>query len=264
MGVIVVGVLLILAGIGGFFYMRHTKSQLHAMIGTETLSIPRLEEDRRISDGLGARGGFRRTSEVVGAAHPRPEGPLVSEISKTECVWYRYEVRRQYERVEYRDGRRRYSKHTEKVTEHTSYDGYALIDEQGRTIGVDPNGTKPEGVEQTVNRFEPASGGGSQEFALFGIQLPNFLNSGQNSTIGFEYREWVIRPGQRMYILGEVHDKIGPLVIGKPEQGGHFIISTGTEDELRRSRTQRHKFLAIGVVAATVIGVIVTVIGIVR
>ncbi|OZM75282.1 helicase [Amycolatopsis antarctica] len=261
---VIIGVLLILAGVGGFFYMRHTKSELHAMIGTETLSIPQLEDNRRISDELGARGGFRKVSEVVGAAHPRPEGALVSEISKTECVWYRYEIRRQYERVQYRDGRRHYSKHMERVAEHTSSAGYALIDDQGRTIGVDPNGTKPEGVEQTVSRFEPSSGNDNQSMELFGVRLPNFLSSGQNSTIGFEYKEWVIRPRSRMYILGEVHDKIGPLVIGRPEQGGHFIIATKTEDELRHSRSQRHRLLSIGVIAATVLGLVVTVIGIVR
>lgn len=264
MGVVVVGVLLILAGVAGFFYMQHTKSELHAMIGTDTLSVPELEDLRRISDELGARGSFRKIAEVVGAAHPRPEGALVAEISKSECVWYRYEVHRQYERVQYRDGRRHYSKHMEKVAEHTSFEGYAVIDEAGRTIGVDPNGTKPDGAEQTVSRFEPASGGGNQQVELFGIRLPNFFNSGQNSTIGFEYKEWVIRPGRRMYILGEVHDKIGPLVIGKPGEGGHFIISTRSEDELRHARTQRHKFLAIGVIAATVIGLVVTVVGFIR
>src|SRR3954453_7046758 len=103
------GVLLLVASGAGFWYMRATKRELHAMIGTETLSIPELEDLRRISDELGSRGGFRKTAEIVGAAHPRPEGPLAAEISKTPCVWYRYRVDRQYEHVEYRDGRRRRS-----------------------------------------------------------------------------------------------------------------------------------------------------------
>jgi hypothetical protein len=67
----------------------------------------------------------------------------------------------------------------------------------------------------------------------FRVKLPDFLNTGENSTIGFEYKESLIRPGRRLYILGEVHDTIGPLVIGKPEQQGHFIIAGRTEDELR-------------------------------
>jgi E3 Ubiquitin ligase len=256
----IVGGLLVAAAVAGFFYMRHTKSELHAMIGTETLSIPELEDLRKISDELGARGGFRKVTEVVGAAHPRPEGPLTAEISKTECVWYRYRIDRQYETVEYRDGKRYRSKRTEKVAEHTSFDGYALIDEQGRTIGVDPNGTNPDGVEQTVRRFEPHHGGG-RPVEVFGFRLPDFVSSGNDSTIGYDYSEWVIRPGRRLYILGEVHDRIGPLVIGKPEGQGHFLISTRTEDELRASRITRHKLLAAGVIVGALAGVALVVAG---
>jgi hypothetical protein len=248
-GYVVVGALLIVAAVMGFFVMRATKKELHAMIGTETSSIPELEQLRGVSDELGARGGFRKVAEVVGAAHPRPEGLLVSEISKTECVWYGYRVDRQYERIVYRDGKRRYSKHTEKVAEFSSSQGYALVDADGRTIGVDPDGTRPEAVEQAVDRFEQGDGGG------------RFFTTGDNSTIGFEYKEWLIRPGSRLYVLGEVHDKIGPLVIGKPGQPGHFIISGRTEDELRADRTRKHKYLAIGVVVAFVLGLVLIVVG---
>ncbi|ALG10833.1 E3 ubiquitin ligase family protein [Kibdelosporangium phytohabitans] len=254
------GVVFVLASFAGFWWMRHTKSELHAMIGTETLPIPELEDLRRVSDELGARGGFRKTAEVVGAAHPRPEGPLISELSKTECVWYSYRVDRHYEHVEYRDGKRRTSKRTEKVAEHTTGDGYAVIDPDGNTIGVDPGGTKPDGTEQTVNRFEPHRGDGGG-ITIFGI---NVGGGGGGSTIGFEYREWLIRTGRPLYILGEVHDKIGPLVIAKPEKGGHFIISTRTEAELRESRTKRHQWLAIGVIAAFALGAALTIWGIVR
>lgn len=266
---ILIGLVLIAAGVAGFFYMQHTKRELHAMIGTDTMTIPQLEDRRRISDDLGAlghsdaerqpvgsgrpAGGFRTIAEVVGNAHPRPEGPLVAEVTKSECVWYRYRIDRQYEHVEYRDGKRHRSKRTEKVVEHTSSEGYALIDEQGRTIGVDPIGTNPDGVEQSVNRYEPHHGRGGRS-EMFGIRLPAPLGGGRDSTLGYEYKEWLIRPGRRLYILGEVHDKIGPLVIGRPEQGGHFLISTRTEDELRSDRVQRHKLLAVGVIVAVIAG----------
>ena len=223
------------------------------MIGTETLPIPELERLRGISDELGAKGGFRKNAEVVGAAHPRPEGLLIAELSKGECVWYSYEVHRKYETTEHRDGDRRTVRRSERVAGRTSSEGYALVDGQGRTIGVDPNGTKPDGAEQSVSRFEPYEGG-RDSIELFGFKIPGSL-TGNSRTIGYEYNEWVIRPGTRLYILGEVHDKIGPLVISKPEGGGHFIISTRTEQELRVSRQKRHKFLAIGVIAAVLIGI---------
>lgn len=250
----IAGLVVIAAGVAAFFYMRHTKSELHAMIGTETLPIPELERLRGISDELGAKGGFRKTAEVVGAAHPRPEGLLTAELSKSECVWYSYEVHRKYETTEYRNGERRTVRRSERVAERTSWEGYALIDEQNRTIGVDPNGTTPDGAEQSVSRFEPYEGG-RDSVELFGFKIPGFLTGNSSRTIGYEYKEWVIRPSKRLYILGEVHDKSGPLVISKPENGGHFIISARSERELRTSREKRHKFLAIGVIAAVLIGI---------
>ncbi|WP_369822083.1 GIDE domain-containing protein [Saccharomonospora sp. CUA-673] len=144
-----------MAGVVAFFFMRHTKKSLHAMIGTETYTIPELEERRKISDDLGARGSFRKSAEVVGAAYPPPSGILTSELSKSECVWYRYTVEREYEHTEYRDGKRQTRRRTEKLTDHTSHGGFAVIDEAGRTIGVDLGGERPDKPEQVIDRFEP-------------------------------------------------------------------------------------------------------------
>ncbi|MCA1278322.1 E3 ubiquitin ligase family protein [Saccharopolyspora sp. 7B] len=255
-----VGLVVVALAVAGFFWMRRTRSELHAMIGTETSTIDELEELRRISDELGARGGFRRTAEVVGAAHPRPEGLLTAALSEAPCVWYRYQVERIYEQVEQRDGRTRRVRKTETVSEHTSEEGYALIDEQGRTIGIAPAGTKPEGVEQSVERFEPHNGGGGG----FGFQLGGFSFGNRSSTIGMRYKEWLIRPGTRLYALGEVHDAIGPLVLGKPQEKGHFIIAAKTEQQLREERTKRHRLLAIGVPVAFVAGAALTIFDLVR
>ncbi|MEU6270183.1 E3 ubiquitin ligase family protein [Saccharopolyspora shandongensis] len=255
---VIFGIVLFVAAGVGFYFMRHARDQLHAMIGAETLPVNELEVLRRASDEVGARGGFRKQCEVVGAAHPRPEGVLVSELSKTECVWFRYVVKRRFERVSYRDGRRHTERRTETVSQHTSWEGYALRDDQGVLIGVDPNGTAPDRPEQVVKRFEPYNPQGP---VVFGLQLPNIFDS--SGTIGYEYEEWVIRPGRRLYILGEVHDKIGPLVIGKPERDGHFIVSTRTEQEVRDSRRTQHRWLAIGVPVAALAGIVLVVLGIV-
>ena len=76
------------------------------------------------------------------------------------------------------------------VTGSTRSLGWSIargLAEAGAHVAI--NGTKPEGVEQTVNRFEPYSGDGSRSVELFGIRLPDFLRNGENSTIGFEYKE---------------------------------------------------------------------------
>lgn len=250
------GVVLLVASAVGFYFMRRDRTELHAMIGAETLPVQQLEMLRSTSDELGGRGNFRKYCEVVGTAHPRPEGLLVSELSKTECVWYRYRVKRHYERVYYRDGRRRVIRGSEVVSDFSSQAGYALRDDQGMLIGVDPNGTKPDQPEQVVSRFEPAHRRGP---SLFGIQLP----PARGGTIGYEYEEWIIRPGHRLYILGEVHDRIGPLVIGKPQDGSPFIISTRSEQELREHRRKRHRLLSVGVAVGAPAGLIIFVLGLI-
>lgn len=262
MGLIITGGVLVVVAVLGFAYLQHLKRELHAMIGAETLSLPELAELRKISDELGARGSFRKVAEVVGAAHPHPDGPLTAELSKTECVWFRYRVQREYEHVTYRDGNRHRDKRTETVTDFTSSQGYALIDPEGATIGVDPNGCAPDGTEQTVHTFEPRQDNG-RGVELFGFRLPNPFGS-NDSTLGYRYDEWVIRPGRRMYVLGEVHDRLGPLVIGKPSGDGHFIVSTRTEDELREERTKRHQIVSIAVIAAFVLGTCLGVAGILQ
>ncbi|MGI8308492.1 hypothetical protein [Saccharopolyspora hattusasensis] len=82
MAVVIVGVVLLVAAAIGFYFMRRARDELHAMIGAETLPVNELELLRKASDEVGARGGFRKECEVVGAAHPRPEGMLISELSK--------------------------------------------------------------------------------------------------------------------------------------------------------------------------------------
>ncbi len=252
------GVLLLVAAGGGFYFMRQARSQLHAMIGAETLPVPQLETLRKASDEVGGHGGFRKGCEVVGSAHPRPKGLLTSELSKTECVWYRYVIKRKFKETRYDgQGRRRTRRRTETVAEHVSAAGYAVQDGQGALIGVDPNGAETDQPEQVVKRFEPYEKQGPN---VFGVQLPDLFDT--NNTIGHQYEEWIIRPGQQLYVLGEVHDKIGPLVVGKPESDGYFIISTRSEQELRAVRRKRHMWLAIGVIAGAVLGAGLLVVGI--
>lgn len=94
-----------------------------------------------------------------------------------------------------------------------------------------PQRDVPGPPEQVLSRFEPHQAQGPSPF---GLQLPKVFDT--SGAIGYECEERVIRPGTRLYVLGEVRGKIGPLVIGKPEDDGHFLLSTGSEQELRDQR----------------------------
>lgn len=253
---VVVGIVLLAAAGAGFYFMRRMRNELHAMMGMETSAVSDLEEKRRTADELGGQGGFRQQCELVGESYPRPEGVLVSELTKTECVWYRYRVEREFREQRYDSrGNLRRERKKEKIADFTSHDGYALRDGNGELIGIDPNGVAPDHPEQTVDRFEPHERQGPQ---LFGVQLPSFFDA--SDTIGYHYKEWVIRPGRQLYVLGEAHDKIGPLVVAKPSNGS-FIISTRSEEELRADRGKKHQWLRVGVLAGAALGVVVTVAG---
>src|SRR5699024_8852375 len=223
--------LLAVSGVA-FYFMRKARSELHAMIGADTLPVSQLEMLRGASDEVGAQGGFRKGCEVVGQALPRPEGKLTAELSNADCVWFTYQVKRRYRHV-HRDqhGHRRTTTRTEIVARNTSTAGYSVRDPQGMLIGVDPNGASTDRPEQVMSKFVPQRRHGPN---LFGLQLPTAFDG--NRTLGYEYHEWIIRPGQPLYVLGEVHDRFGPLVMGQPVQDGHFIISTRSEQQLRADR----------------------------
>jgi hypothetical protein len=205
------GVVLLLLGAGGIWFATHVQREVHAMLAAETLSVPELERLRSISDELGARGSFRKICEVVGTAHPGPGGTLRSELTGTECVWHAHRVQRRYTEY-YRDseGRRRSCTQTETVAEHSSPDGFALLFD-GHLIGVDHGGQRPDGVQQVTDRFEPGP-----RRADRGL-LEALVGDDREETLGYQYTEWVLRPGTPMYVLGEVHDRHGALIIGRPE-----------------------------------------------
>lgn len=256
---VVIGVILVIAGAVGVLLATRARKRVHAMIAAETLPSGELEMLRRASDEVGGGGHFRKVCEVIGTVEPAPDGPLTSELTSTQCVWHSHRIQRRYRHVSHDShGRRRTTQRTETVAEHTSIKGFGLRDSSG-TVGVDPNGIRPDGVEQVTDRFEPVERSGSSGF-LGTIGRLSGWNS--DDTIGYQYTEWVLRPGTQLYVLGEVHDKIGPLVIAKPEQPGDpFIISTRSEDQLRKSSQTQQLALAWGGAAAGALGLVLAVIG---
>lgn len=245
------GAILLLVAIVAFGSMRHARSELHTMIGTQTLPVSELEVLQSASREVVPAGGFQHKCEIVGAAEPRPQGPLTSQLTGTPCVWYRCVVTRHYEHVTHQNGRRRVHRRSEKLSETNSWESFGMRDDQGRLIVVDPGGSQIDEPQQVVQEFEPHGPSGP---TMFGVQLPNAF--GRGGTTGYTYEEWVVEPGRRLYVLGEVNDRTGSMVIGKPDDGGHFIVSTRSEQELREHRRKRHRTLSLAVPAAAAGGLL--------
>lgn len=244
-----IGILLALAGAAVFYGAVRTQRRVHAMMAAETLSVPELLEAAGIAAELnGAPGTFRKVCEVVGRTAPAPVGMLRSDLAGVECVWHAHRVERRYERRE-RDGegRMRTTTHTETVAERVSPHGWPLL-RDGHTVGVDPGGRRPEPVEQVLDRFDPADDRGR----------------GGDRTLGYRNQEWVLRPGVQMYVLGEVDDRDGPLVIRAPRDTSHpFVLSTRTEQELTEADRRSQRLWSRGGAALVVLGLVLAVVGVV-
>lgn len=256
-----IGIILLVAAAGCLWGAARSQRKVHAMMAAETLSVPELLELQRISTELTGPGNFRKVCEVVGETVPAPVGMLRSELTGTDCVWYSTRVQRRYKHYDRdTDGDTRVTTRTETVSDMTSPHGWALL-RDGHTIGVDHGGRRPDGAEQVLDRFEQAHD--RQPAGVAGV-LGALMGGDRDETIGYQHTEHVLRPGTRMYVLGEVDDRDGPLVIRPPRDSAvPFVLSTRTEEELTDSARGGQRIWAWIAAGAAVVGVALIVLGIV-
>ena len=253
---IVGGVLLLAVAAGLGVWHRMLTMRLRAMAGAETVSCADLAELREAAAQAAGQGAFSHVCEVVGAVQAGEHGPLTAEVSRAECVWHRHVVRRRYrQRTRTADGTRTETR-TETVAELTSSQPFVVRDSSGAVL-VDPAGARFDRVEQVVDRFERARGGGGLDVSVFGISL-----SGGDGTVGYEYEEWVLRPGQRVYVLGVASDRTGVLTMRKPA-AGPYIVSTRSEEELVGSARTQRTLAVTGAALAAVAGLVLLGLGLV-
>lgn len=238
----------------GYFTYSYNR-KMHAMVTTETYTVRQLGELRDAAAEAAGPGAFRQVCEVKGVARRGPEGPLASEIGGKKCVWHRHVVSRKYwDTQRDKDGNRRRVERTEKVAEMTSENPFAVEDETGRVL-VHPKGTSIDDLPKVVDRFEREKPQRTKlKMGKFSMSLP----SGRSGTIGYRYEEWILKPGARLYVLGEASDGYGELVVEKPG-GGPFVISTKDEMELIQ---HARKFQRIAVVIGAVALVVAVVLGV--
>lgn len=193
----------------GFFQQR----KRDAMDATPTLTCAEI-----------AAGAQPVTCEVKGAATPGPHGMVRAPFSGRECVWFRAKVTVRYEHHEYRDGRRHTTTREETVHDDTCPVPFGVQDATGQILVLHERASL-DGAPQSVQRFEPAG----QNVNLFGLNLRvNFSN-----VKGHRYQEWIVAPGQPMYVLGAAGVENRQLTMRKAD-GSPFIISTRSEEELSR------------------------------
>ncbi len=255
---IVVGVIVLIVGAVCAYFARTARARQYAMITTETLSAQELSALQQAAVQAAGPGAFRYRVEVTGRLCPSAAGPLTSELAKVNCVWHRHVVTRKYweNRRDSRGNTRRVTR-TEVMSEHTSNQPFLVQDTTG-VVTVHPGSVAVDGAQKVLDRFERDTGDNDRatlQLGKFRMSIP----AADSGTEGYQYEEWVLRPGRRAYVLGEASDVSGELALTEPT-----IISTRTEAELLTRSRSRQRVFTIAAVVAAVGGVVSAAVGLVQ
>ncbi|RCV51081.1 GIDE domain-containing protein [Marinitenerispora sediminis] len=240
-------------GYGGW----QARTRRLALLDTPTLTAAQLAEATSRTGGV--------VAEVAGAAEAGPGGRLSAPFSGDACVWYRTEVVRHYrERVRDGKGNHRTRNRTQTVESNRSSEPVLLRDDTGR-VAFHPDGADIDRSVRSHERYEPVRGGsarpprGGRARALhLARQAAREVLTDGRGTTGYTYREWVVRPGQRLFAFGRVSAEGETLAMRRPE-AGPFLLSTRSEREITRGdwTTQRLCFGGALAVVALAMGVLV-------
>ncbi|MFF0627051.1 GIDE domain-containing protein [Streptomyces sp. NPDC004296] len=242
------------------FLARLANTRARVMERTETVPVQELRALREAAATAAGPGHFRYRCEVVGQARPHKDGVLRSELEGLECVWHRHRITRKYEES-YRDGsgNRRRRTRTEVVSEHRSPTAFFVEDATGRMV-IWPGDEDFIGAEKVLDRFDPhARDGNRLTIGPLSLHL-----GGGSGTLGYRREEWIVRPGSRCYVHGEAGDAGGGLALGAPAEGGVFVLSVKSEEELLRAENNRVLGYGIGSGLAALAGLVLVVLGIIR
>lgn len=267
--VFIIGIILLIVGIVCFFFYRSSLDKLRNILATETAKIKDIIEEHKVisSDKVIGTGSFEKKVEVKGDIEC--DSPLISEIGKKECVYYRSEVRRKWEEIEhYTDSEGKRDTRTvtgeDTVSSQTESREFFVNDGTGK-IKVSPDGAEIDLI-QVIDRFEPASGarmsGSYLQFGDFRLNIGGFNFGEARKTLGYHISEKIFPFGRRVYILGSANDSTGELRISRTiNKGDKFIITTKSEEELISQTKQSANILRIAAIIGIILGIILFIIG---
>lgn len=267
MALIVIGAILCVVAVVTTQRMLKAKKDLGALGAASPMTGSELAGMRSYGAPPGTDSGRSATCQVAGAAQPGPTGVLKSRLSGTECVWFRFEVTREYRNVDTdANGDRRTRRDTETWEEGVSSDQFQVVDTRGETVLVDPRGGRPDSVEPVLDRKESRERPSAINQMLSGdikSGLTEMVRSDDGRTTAMIYQEWVIRPGTQLFVLGELRDSSAGPVVGKPAGRKHsFIISTKSAEEIKAQKASHHKWSLIIAPLAALVGFAFLAIGI--
>jgi hypothetical protein len=251
--------LLLLAAAGGLALgHRSQQRKLGLLASTEIYTVQHLEElAASMAEGLG-EGSLRFFAAVSGAV--RCAEPLVSELAEAESVHYSMHVRREVEETrpsQSSGGEERTQKSTQQLAHSQRSVAFEIEDATG-SLAVDPAGASFT-TENTISRFEPA-GAGARTLSLgsFSLDLPNLPDDDVSRTLGYRYEEVVIPVGREVYVLGEVTDPGGELVMSSPKDD-KLIVSVKSREQLIKEAGSGSKLMKGAAIVCGVLGLLLVI-----
>ncbi|MEN9265320.1 MAG: GIDE domain-containing protein [Thermostichales cyanobacterium BF4_bins_65] len=251
----VVGLLLLLTGAGLGIGYRVQRRRLGALLQADQNTLATVQSIAQDLGTLNYVTGIR--GEVV------CDQPLTSQLAQEKCVYYQMTVTRQYEETRWEtdaDGRRnpKTERGSRVETQHQRHVPFLLRDSSG-TLHVRPDGAEFIG-ETFLSRFEPANQP-SLRVGGFNLQVAGHPTGGQR-TLGYQLEEKGIPVGREVFVLGEVINEEGRLLMRRPGQG-RFVISLKPVEELIRGGQAAAQGLLWGAVGSGGLGLVLLIVGLV-
>lgn len=230
----------------------YARLRIRRLTATETLTVRELRQLHDAAVQAAGPGQFRYRCEVVGAARPGGGGPLVSELGQAECVWHRHKVTHKYwETTRDSKGNSRRRERSKVVAQHVSAVPFAVEDATGAVPVAADGGV--DAPDRTLDKFERDAGQQQRTLSIgsFSLALP-----AQSGSIGYRYQEWTVSPGRRLFVHGEATDAQGELTIGPPADGGLYLVSTRSQEQLLKSANLRMRVLGLAAAVAAAAGLV--------
>jgi hypothetical protein len=190
-----------------------------------------------------------RVVAISGVGAPGADGVLVSAVGGDACIWHRHTVHRR--QIRYRTTGTRTSQRSSLprlVADVASSEPFALRTALGRgpSIGIDPDGMQVHAPIARPVRVLP--GLASEPFPDADVMMTPLQHR-------FTHREWILRPGAELFVLGQVQVAGARVQLRRPSRGPN-IISTRSATQLRRRSALTALAGAILAVTAAVSGAV--------
>lgn len=261
--VVVLTLLFVAASWGAAWGARRVRARGQALSLAASVPVSQLAEDAEaVARELGP-GSFRQEVRLRGRVSG--DVPLVSALSHTPCVSFKFSVTREFEEALWeKDGAgnlvQRLVRKSEVVAGNEASTAFWLDDGTSK-IAVHPDHAR---IERTKSHssFQPV-GSGTAPSAVGSFVLN--LSATPGGTLGYRYEEECLAIGTEVTVVGEAGDAGGALAVRRPElKDAPFVVSPRSFQDLTRTNQTLVTLLRGASVGLAVVAALIFVVGVIR